>query len=154
MSRRDLNHPGRISKVRPEDRHTLRPVGCDREPPDALLWGVAQLNAGEYWECHETLEELWVREPGDIRYLYQGILLVAVGLLHLRRRNHHGAVTKLRSGLELLQTFEPGCMGLEIATLRRDAGRVLAALDDDPQNLDAALTVPAPHCTISDDSGF
>ena len=139
---------GRPPKVRPEDRHALRRDGCDREPPAGLLRGIEQFNAGEYWECHETLEEIWIEEPGDIRYLYQGILLVGVGLLHLRRRNHHGAVVKLRSGLELLQAFEPECMGVQVARLRKDAKTFLALLSEGPHRMDEALRLGRPRCEI------
>ena len=36
--------------------------GWDEPPPPALLHGIEQFNAGEYWECHETLEGLWIAE--------------------------------------------------------------------------------------------
>src|ERR687887_651996 len=61
-------------------RRTCR---CNEAPPALLQTGIAQFNSGDYWECHETLEELWRGEPDPVRYLYQGILLAGVDLLHL-----------------------------------------------------------------------
>jgi hypothetical protein len=139
-----------IPKVRPEERRSIRREGCDREPPDALRLGVGQFNVGQYWECHETLEELWVAEPADVRYLYQGILLIGVGMLHLRRHNQHGATTKLASGLDLLRPFEPSCMRIDVATLRSQAARVLDLLDEGPEGLVAALAHTPPRCVFTE----
>ncbi len=106
-----------------------RSARCADPPPPGLLAGIAQFNAGEYWECHETLEEIWRVEPDPIRYLYQGILQVGVGFYHLRRGNYRGAVNKLRGGLAYLAPSEPACLGVDVARLRAEAGAVLAALE-------------------------
>lgn len=111
-----------IIKKEPPRRSTR----CAEPPPPLLLAGIAQFNAGEFWECHETLEELWRVEPDHIRYLYQGILQVGVGCYHLRRGNWRGAVNKLRSGLAYLAPSAPTCMGVDVARLRADAGELLA----------------------------
>lgn len=106
-----------------------RSARCSDAPPPLLREGIAQFNAGEYWECHETLEMIWRVEPDHIRYLYQGILHVGVGLYHLRRGNWRGAVNKLRSGLTYLEPSAPTCMGLDVARLRTEAGSILAQLE-------------------------
>ncbi len=103
-----------------------RTTRCDGPPPERLLTGIAQFNRGDYWECHETLEELWRHEPDPVRYLYQGILLVGVGLYHLRRGNERGALSKLRAGLDLLAPYTPACLGVDVAVLRRDVERVIS----------------------------
>lgn len=106
-------------------RHSTR---CAEAPPPALLAGIAQFNAGEFWVCHESLETIWRVEPDPLRYLYQGILQVGVGFYHLRRGNYRGAVNKLTSGLAYLAPSEPVCLSVDVARLRAEAGAVLAAL--------------------------
>ena len=105
-----------------------RSARCGDAPPPLLLEGIAQFNAGEYWECHETLETIWRVEPDHIRYLYQGILQIGVGFYHLRRGNWRGAVNKLRSGLAYLEPSAPVCMGVDVARLRAEARDILAQL--------------------------
>ena len=105
------------------------PARCGDEPPAELLAGIEQLNRGEYFEQHETLEELWRAEQDDVRYLYQGILQVGVGLHHLRRSNYPGAVSKLRSGIAKLRWFGPVCQGVDVARLIRDAATCLERLE-------------------------
>ena len=102
---------------------------CAEPAPRLLRLGIAQFNEGAYWECHETLEELWRGEPDPVRYLYQGILLAGVGLLHLQRGNRRGALSKLRAGLARLDPYAPACMGVDVAALRANLTRLLAHLD-------------------------
>ncbi len=93
--------------------------GCDEPPLPALLRGLAQFNAGEYWECHETLEVLWRADSRPIRALYQGILQVGVAFYHLRRGNYNGAVKLLRRGLPRLTSLPAICQGVAVAELAR-----------------------------------
>lgn len=97
---------------------------CEEPPPQLLLEGIRQFNAGEYWACHETLEELWRPEPDPVRHLYQGILQVGVGFFHLRRGNYRGAVNKLTSGRAYLAPYAPTCLTVDVARLLREAGDV------------------------------
>ncbi len=99
-------------------------------PPPELLRGIAQFNRGEFFEQHETLEDLWRSEPDDVRYLYHGILLVGVGLYHLTRGNYRGAVSKIEGGLDKLRWFEPSCQGVDVTSLVADATRFLEYLKD------------------------
>jgi len=101
---------------------------CGETPPAELLAGIAEFNQGLFFEQHETLELLWRRESDDVRYLYQGILLVGVGCYHLLRGNANGARIKLERGIEILGWFEAVCQRVDVARLRRDSQRCLAAL--------------------------
>lgn len=103
---------------------------CMDAAPAMLLKGIEQFNTGEFFEQHETLEDLWRGEPDDVRYLYQGILLVGVGLYHLSRGNFAGAVSKLQGGLDKLQWFGPACQGIDVARLTADARLCLEQLRD------------------------
>ena len=94
---------------------------CQEAPPPELLHGIEQFNQREYFECHETLENIWNREPRPIRTLYKGILQVGVGCYHLLRGNYHGAVVKLESGAAYLEAFAPRCQSVEVARLIADA---------------------------------
>ena len=87
------------------------------ELPDLVLRGIEEFNRGEYFECHESLEEAWMEESGRIRYLYQGILQVGVGFYHLRNGNWRGATGLLRNGTIRLKEFEPAALGVDVAKL-------------------------------------
>jgi len=128
---------GPVVPVSPRTGLPLIPKGaaertrrCDDPPPEGLMAGIDQFNHGDYWDCHETLEELWRGEPDPVRYLYQGILQAGVGLYHLRRGNRRGALSKLRAARARLAPYAPACMGVDVAALRADLARILIHLDD------------------------
>ena len=102
-------------------------MSCGDPPPPLLLEGIAQFNRGEFFEQHETLEELWRAETRNIRYLYQGILQIGVAFHHLRKRNHHGTVYMLTRGQGYLAPFAPRCQGVDVQALLEAAA---AALDE------------------------
>ena len=102
---------------------------CSDLSPAGLLLGIDQFNAGDWFDCHETLEELWAGEPGEARHLYQGVLQVAVALHHWREGNFRGAMFLLGSAEELLTRVEPVCQGVDVAGLLRDTGRLREALE-------------------------
>ncbi|HEY8736803.1 MAG TPA: DUF309 domain-containing protein [Candidatus Dormibacteraeota bacterium] len=74
------------------------------------------------------MEGIWIAETDAVRYLYQGILQVGVGFHHWRKRNGHGAVTKLRQGLEKLEPYRPSCMTIDVERLVRETSVLLADL--------------------------
>ena len=96
---------------------------CLRSPPEELLRAVAEFNAGAWFDCHETLEELWAGEKGELRDFYQGVLQIAVALHHWREGNFKGALLLLRTGGEFLQRVGSVCRSLDVKALIRDAGR-------------------------------
>lgn len=126
--------PGRRPH-RPRGRPSIGKLGrglptrrCGETPSEEFLQGIEEFNRQEFFECHETLEALWIVETDPLRYLYQGILQMGVGFYHLRRANHQGAVSLLQRGLRLLQPFAPRCLGVDVALLMAEAERCRADL--------------------------
>ncbi len=97
---------------------------CDEAPPDLFYIGLEQFNRGEYYEQHESLEEIWLSDQRPLRRLYQGILKIGVGFYKLRIGNYRGTINHISGGISYLQRFEDGCLGVEIARLIREAGQV------------------------------
>jgi uncharacterized protein len=107
---------------------------CEGAPSGELLQAIAEFNRGEWFECHETLEELWVGARGELRDFYQGMLQLAVAQHHWRQGNFKGALILLKGGGELLNRVGPACRGVDVEALRTDAGvlhRELSALGEE-----------------------
>jgi len=98
--------------------------------PDLALKGIEEFNKGEFYECHEYLEEAWMQEPRRVRFLYQGILQVGVGFYHQRNGNWRGATGLLRNGTVRLKEFEPETLGIDVARLVRECERCLEELEE------------------------
>jgi predicted metal-dependent hydrolase len=97
----------------------------------ALARGLAQFNERHFFECHDTLEEVWSGVRGAPRDFFQGLIQVAVGFYHLGNANRKGATTVLRRSLERLARYPPRYAGVELEPLRAAVGEWLRALEAD-----------------------
>ena len=97
--------------------------------PPQLFKAIEEFNSGAFWECHETLEEVWLNTPYPLRFFYHSIIKVAVGFHHMSRHNRHGTRVKLGDGVRLLQLFQPEYMGVRTDRLLEDASGWLARVD-------------------------
>jgi predicted metal-dependent hydrolase len=102
---------------------------CEDSPPGQLLQGIREFNQREWFECRETVEELWIGSEGEIRDFYQGIIQIAVALHHWRNGNFGGAVSLLKGGAGYLRHVSGACLWVDVAALIADAGRMRDALE-------------------------
>jgi predicted metal-dependent hydrolase len=61
--------------------------------------GVALFNRGYFFECHDTLEEMWTGLRGPSRDFFQGLIQVSVAFYHLGNGNGAGAASLLGRAL-------------------------------------------------------
>ena len=121
----DAADPTAFPRIRKRRRGPYSNEECAGSPPADFLKGIHELNDGEFFEQHETLELLWRATESDIRYLYQGVLLVGVGFYHLEQGNYHGTQAKLAAGIDMLEWFAPTCQSVDVADLIARARRCL-----------------------------
>ena len=94
------------------------PLSLSLEERAAFEKGVAEFNAGLFFECHDTLEELWTGIRGPSRDFFQGLIQVAVGFYHLGNRNPVGAERLLGRSLKRLEAYPSEYGGVDLGTLR------------------------------------
>ena len=116
----------------------MRPVpppALSDEERAAFEKGVAEFNQGLFYECHDTLEELWAGVRGPSRDFFQGLIQVAVGFYHLGNENAVGAGRLFDRSLKRLAPYPDHYGGLELGALRRSVADWRRALDEDPGGL-------------------
>src|SRR5262245_1848115 len=96
---------------------------------DRLDEGIIFFNAGQFFEAHETWEEMWREQEGDLRLFLQGLIQAAVGLHHLSHRNLIGARGQLRKAIVKLDQFPADEAGIDAAKLRQELRQVLDRLE-------------------------
>src|ERR1700690_733666 len=94
-----------------------------------LARGIALFNHGEFFECHEVLEEAWTPERGPRRLFLQSLIHVAVGSYHCERGDWLGPARQLRKALRKLSAYLPSCEGVDTERLYREAGELLARVE-------------------------
>ena len=102
-------------------RTTLPPLTEDAKR-EALAQAVRAFNSWRFYDCHETLEDVWRAESSDLVDFYQGIIKVAAGFHHLLRGNHKGTVNLLGHALTLLEPYRPSRLGVNVQRLIDEAG--------------------------------
>jgi uncharacterized protein len=112
---------------------------CEESPPRQLLEAMRQFNTREWFECHETLEDLWVGEEGEVREFYQGVLQVSVALHHWRNGNFGGAISLLKGGVVYLSRVSAVCQWVDVAAFIAASDRVREALEELGEEEMAAL---------------
>jgi uncharacterized protein len=93
---------------------------CGDSPPALVLRGLHEFNTGEYFECHETLEEAWNAESGPVRDVYRAILQIGVAYLQITRGNFRGAEKMFQRAAQWFAPLPDRCQGIDIAGLRAD----------------------------------
>ncbi len=76
--------------------------------------GVREFNAGYYFECHDTLEELWSGLRGPSRDFFQGLIQVSVGYYHLGGGNTAGAASMFSRALKRFEKYPARYFGFEL----------------------------------------
>src|SRR5438552_4335797 len=94
-----------------------------------LQRGIQLFNDGEFFVCHEVLEEVWTPQRGPRRLFLQSLIHVAVGAYHDTRGNPVGACRQLRKALRKMEAYLPECEGVDTARLYRDARKLLEEIE-------------------------
>ena len=79
--------------------------------------GIELFSRGEFFTCHEVLEEIWLEEPESEKPFYQGIIQLAAAFHHFQRGNRAGLDSLLRAGAEKLRRYPPDYHGLDLAAI-------------------------------------
>jgi hypothetical protein len=94
--------------------------------PDNLDRACNEFNARKYFECHETLEEIWQEERGEVRDLYKGLIQAAAAMVHVSRANVFGATRLSMTALGYLAPYRAeGALGFDVEGICRGAADCL-----------------------------
>lgn len=101
---------------------------CEQPLADLAREGIVLFNEGHYYECHDSLEEAWVKDESAGRDLYRGILQVGIAYYQIERGNYRGALKMLLRVRQWLDPLPSVCRGVNVERLREDVNRVHDAL--------------------------
>ena len=113
--------------------------GC----PEEILKGIDEFNRSQFYQCHETLEQVWMKKKGNEREFIQAIIQLAVGYYHYERNNQVGALKLFKAGSERLRRYEPSCLEIDVSKLIKAVETNIDQLSNSGINGDMAFKVPA-----------
>ena len=92
----------------------------DGEERRALVKGIGEFNAGLFFECHDTLEEMWGGIRGPARDFFQGLIQVSVAYYHLGNGNAAGAQSMMRRARARFERYPPRYCGFDVDRQRAE----------------------------------
>ena len=119
------------------------PPRLDPEERRAFEKGVAEFNTGYFFECHDTLEDLWSGLRGPSRDFFQGLIQVSVAFYHLDNRNLAGAASMLRRALKRFEKYPDRYFGFDLGRHRAELTGWLERVGE--EDLDAVAGVSPPR---------
>ena len=84
---------------------------------EAFIKGIEQFNRREFFDCHDTWEEIWNESRGASRPFYQGMIQVAVGYYHALNGNFVGAEHLFSRAVTKLEHFLPAFADVDLERL-------------------------------------
>ena len=78
--------------------------------------GLELFNEGEYFECHEVIEDLWLETPSEDLYrdLYKGVIQAAAAVYQFDRGILSGAIGLFDTSIKYLEIYKPQALGLDV----------------------------------------
>ena len=99
-------------------RGPLHPTFSAEERRTLVRDGLAQFNRGDFYDAHETWEDVWRSTTPEPKDLFQGLIQVAAGMhqiLDLHRTA--GPRSTLAKATRRLEGYLPTALGLDVAGL-------------------------------------
>ena len=83
--------------------------------------GIEHFNQLEFWDAHESWEELWLVAESDLHQFLQGLIQIAAAYHHMKRGTFRGGVRLFESGLAKLAAFPVRYCGVDRENVERAA---------------------------------
>src|SRR6185503_20112858 len=88
-----------------------------------------EFNRGFYFECHDTIEDLWTGLRGPSRDFFQGLIQVSVAFYHLGNENPAGARSMFERALARFAKYPGRYFGFDLDAHRAELRAWLARIE-------------------------
>ncbi len=118
----------KLSSIGPLD-HAKHVVEEIVEKEEAISEGVSYFNNERFWECHEILEGVWKNCNGDEKFLVQGLILVAAGLVHYQKDEDYICISIFNRALEKLKNSSGNYHNIDIDKIKKTVNEMICSKD-------------------------
>jgi uncharacterized protein len=88
-----------------------------------------KFNEGDYYTCHDLLEDMWMTEKDNL--FLKGLLQMSVAIYHYEYGNVKGARMMMQTAHDYLQSYRPRFWGLDLEKVYSFIENALAAFPDE-----------------------
>ena len=108
----------KLSTIGPLD-HAKHVVEETFEKEDAINQGISYFNNERFWECHEVFAGVWINAGGNEKFLLQGLILVAAGLVHYQKDEDDICINIFNRALEKLENSKGEYYNIDIDRIKK-----------------------------------
>ena len=114
----------KLSSIGPLDhaKHVIEEIV---EKEKAISEGVDYFNNERFWECHEILEGVWKNSDGNEKFLVQGLILVAAGLVHYQKDEDPICLSIFNRALEKLANSDGQYHNIDIDKIKKTISEMI-----------------------------
>ena len=118
----------KLSSIGPLDhaKHVIEEIV---EKEQAISEGISYFNNERFWECHEILEGVWKNCNGDEKFLVQGLILVAAGLVHYQKDEDSICISIFNRALEKLESSNGKYHNIDIDKIKKIVNEMINSKD-------------------------
>ena len=116
----------KLSSIGPID-HAKHVVEEIIEKEQAISEGISYFNNERFWECHEILEGVWKKCDGNEKFLVQGLILVAAGLVHYQKDEDSICISIFNRALEKLENSDGQYYNIDIDKIKKTINEMITS---------------------------
>lgn len=110
--------------------------------------GIELFNRQDFYECHESLEHIWLQEEGINRLFYQGLIQSASAFHHVKRGRYYPALQCLRKSIQKLFSFPSPHLKVDVGRLLSDLKTWEKKISENPTGACDEINVPFPKIIV------
>ena len=118
----------KLSPIGPLD-HAKHVVEEIVEKEQAISDGISYFNNERFWECHEILEGVWKNCTGDEKFLVQGLILVAAGLVHYQKDEDEICISIFNRAMSKLENSNGEYHNIDIDKIKNTVTEMINSKD-------------------------
>ncbi|KMJ58820.1 hypothetical protein AB685_06985 [Bacillus sp. LL01] len=99
--------------------------------PEEYYEFFISFNEGDYYTCHDLLEEIWMTDKEN--YFLKGLLQMTVAIYHYEYGNVKGARLMMEAGRVYIQKYRPRHWGVDLEKVHHF---ILRCIEIMPKNID------------------
>ena len=116
-----------------------------------------KFNEGDYYTCHDLLEEMWMSEKDNL--FLKGLLQMCVAIYHYEYGNIKGARTMMQTAHDYLQKYRPNHWSLDLEKVYEFIEMCIKLIPPDVdkvpfENVSKLPTFPVLHLYMEDEEKF
>lgn len=78
--------------------------------------GIELFNSQDFYDCHDTIEDIWLQESSDVQPFLQGMIQSAVAFHHHGHGRWGAARTMLKLAIDKLQGYPDVYEGIQLGS--------------------------------------